>query len=705
MTSGNSVRASDIRLLPAAIMYVFLGVAIHSLFWQSVLEVKVTATTMMSAGIWHLVIAAFDGTALPGPAGRTYVVAQLDFAPVFLFNACIGGFCWFAGAFWIAKKTRRSWLQALAIWGRSGWLWWLVPGLWELLRLLALPLELPSLANLLFATPHMVESLTLAAWMATFLTLLRPSPTDQMQPAALTDSRRIPAALWIAVGIYAVVFTVMNWQLYRGLLIPHGDSAMYEEHLWNLTHGKGFRSYLDQGLFLGEHIQFVHVLLTPLHWLWPSHLLLELCESLALASGAIPVYWIARRHTNSERAALLLAAGYLLYFPLHFLDISIDLKTFRPISFGVPLMLFALDMLERGRYRGMFVLMLLALSAKEDYAVIVAPLGVWIALRRKDSSNDRRPIKLGWGLAAFGFVYLVLVIAVLIPWFREGADPHYSGYFAELGSTPAEIVENVVASPWLPLSKLFSARSLIYSLALLVPLGFLPLLSPSRLIVGLPLFAVLCLLELSAKASGQGQILIPFHHFHAPLVPILFWAAAAGLGQVHNVWNLVAGKLTGGRPTRSTETVFRWATHFVWTNAFAIALFLSSSPLGLVFWDRNSDFYWRQLYVPGKRAALFPKVFELIPEDARVASTDFIHPRFTHHDRSYDYSHYRRRVSRYEQQVPHDTDFIVIDTRHKYSEIKSPKDIREFREQRDEWELLWHDGYFIVLSRKANRSE
>ena len=79
--------------------------------------------------------------------------------------------------------------------------------------------------------------------------------------------------LLIAVSI--VVFTAMNWRLWFNLRIPHGDSAMYEEHLWNLTHGKGFRSYLDQGLFLGEHIQVIHLLLLPLHVVWPSHLLLD----------------------------------------------------------------------------------------------------------------------------------------------------------------------------------------------------------------------------------------------------------------------------------------------------------------------------------------------------------------------------------------------------------------------------------------------
>lgn len=92
----------------------------------------------------------------------------------------------------------------------------------------------------------------------------------------------------------------MNERLYAGLLVPHGDSAMYEEHLWNVWHGKGFRSYLDQGLFLGEHIQVIHLFLLPLHRIWPSYLMLELVASCSLAICVIPIFSMTKRHSGSS---------------------------------------------------------------------------------------------------------------------------------------------------------------------------------------------------------------------------------------------------------------------------------------------------------------------------------------------------------------------------------------------------------------------
>ncbi len=147
----------------------------------------------------------------------------------------------------------------------------------------------------------------LAAWPAS-----RRTGTEVPPPVA--PDRRPRTVLLAGMVVYVVVFTAMNWGLWFNLRLPHGDSAMYEEHLWNLEHGKGFRSYLDQGLFLGEHLQVVHVLLAPLHLLFPSHLTLEFAQSLILALGAWPLYRIARRHSGSEWAACLLGLAYLAYF-------------------------------------------------------------------------------------------------------------------------------------------------------------------------------------------------------------------------------------------------------------------------------------------------------------------------------------------------------------------------------------------------------
>ncbi len=532
-----------------------------------------------------------------------------------------------------------------------------------------------------------------------------------------------------------LVFTTMNWRLYFNLLVPHGDSVMYEEHLWNVLHGKGFRSYLDQGLFFGEHIQLVHLFLLPLYAVWPSHLLLELCESTALALGAFPVFWMTRRHTGSDRIALAAAVAYLLYTPMQFLDIEIDLKTFRPEAFGIPLLLLTLDQLERRHLVGTLVGLAMTLTVKEDYAIVFGPLGLWIAGRavgdRQLTVRERRTeVGAGFGLSLFSVGYLWLATRVVMPWFRSGAEVHYARYFAKFGETPEQIVRTMVTQPGLLFGELWSTSTLLYALMLLAPLALVPLCSPSRLAVGLPLFGILCLNELAKD---------PRHQFHAPLVAIVCWALAGGLPRAITLtrWLLrrrvplaaVLGRqcsasMTGGKgvfsnrgaedtggpklppvapePVAPEDGAAVVVRHLVWSSALCTGLFLSLSPLGLSFWDAGSSWYWQTLYGPSRRGELFARVLPLIPRDSRVASTDFVHPRFTHHERSYDYSGYARKVADNKTGVPDDTDFLVIDTNHRYSQIQSAAEVPEFRDHPDQWELLpvETDGYFLVLKRK-----
>jgi len=406
---------------------------------------------------------------------------------------------------------------------------------------------------------------------------------------------------------------------------------------------------------------------------------------------------MAKRHTGSTRAAVLLAATYLLYTPLQFLDIAIDLKTFRSTAFGVPLLLFALDQLKRRRYRVMGLLLVLSLTAKEDYAAIIAPLGIWIALFDRHATDDAITKKKsrwrGIVVAVLAVVYLFAVIKLIIPAFRQG-DVHYARYFGELGSTPGDITRNLFTQPALVFGKLFSQRTLMYLLAMLVPIECVALRSGSRLLVAAPLFGVLCLLELSSNPADAGQMLIPIHHFHAPLVPIVFWAAAAGLAMPIR-W-----------PEKLRRSMSSQAAGFACGCALLVGLFSGLSPLSVIFWDADSSMSWRDMYVPSSRAEHAEAVVQQIPTTARVFSTDFIHPRFTHHARSYDYSGYPRPSDReLTDPVPGVEYYVVIDTQHRYSEITSPEQVPEYKQHPDEWELLpdESDGHFIVLRRRTDR--
>jgi uncharacterized membrane protein len=713
---------------------VLVGAAATAIHLVSALSRSEVAQGIASQGLWRRIVETLG--AKLGREGNEQI-ANVPMGPVLALCAGVSLLTWVGGALAISSRRRIPYPAALVLWGRAGCPWWIAPFAWEILGLMLELFDMLSLVALSRAALPFFYATIKAGYVTTFVVL---AWGRDMVPQANAELRRVPWTVWIAAAAYFIVFTAMNWLLWESLLLPHGDSAMYEEHVWNLLHGKGFRSYLDGGrLFLGEHIQVIHLGVIPLYLLWPSHLLLELCQSAWLAAGAIPTYWIARRHSGSAMAASCLAIAYLLYFPMQCLDIAVTFKTFRPNSFEIPFILFGLDALERGRIKTLLVWLFLALLCQEDAATVIAPLGVWIAFRQSrvtavaDPSSRRRYLWLGAALAVFGSAYVAFVVKVALPWFRGGGDVHFARYFDEFGGESNTIVSSLLQHPGAFLAKLLDSPSWVFALGMLAPLGFLPLLSPGRLAVAAPLFGVLCLSSMTNT---------PVHHFHAPLVPVLIWATAAGLPQVRAVqrrifrwWNHdpdrdAAGArkrlgpeifISNGKSLpvaasvparhedspgvvapRSSNAIRVAVTAAAWCACCSMfsGAFLSLSPLGIGFWDPFSSRYWKDHYVPGERAKRFPAAFALVPRDRRVASTDYVHPRFTHHDRSYDYSNYR-------PDVPDDAEFIVIDTRHPYSDIKTPDQVKEYRDHPEIWELLpdGTEGYFIVLKRRQSPVE
>jgi len=350
-------------------------------------------------------------------------------------------------------------------------------------------------------------------------------------------------------------------------------------------------------------------------------------------------------------------------------------------------MLWAINALEQKRWKQMTLAFILALSCKEDYAIVIAPLGLWgiwnewITSRASGQPVRRKAVVIGAATAVLATGYLMFVVKYAIPWFRDGETVHYARYFEAFGETPTEIVWTMLSQPQLLFSELVTVGAVIYLLRMLVPLG-VPLRGWSQLLVGAPLFVLLCLNNIAMQPPG------PYHHFHAPLVPIIVWAACAAIGTSDEKVN----------PARRAAWIF--------SCSLAASVLFSFSPLSVRFWDSGHEMYWRNQYVQDERLEQFQKVLEQLPITSRVASTDYVHSRLTHFERSYDYSDYPRAVANYEDRVPDDTEFIVIDRRHKYSigRYDDLSQIRELQRNPEDWEVLPDrtGGYFIILKRRMS---
>jgi uncharacterized membrane protein len=286
--------------------------------------------------------------------------------------------------------------------------------------------------------------------------------------------------------------------------------------VWSTAHGRPLEVTNLQGeqvSRLASHVDPLLAALAPLWLVWPSPSLLLVTQAIAVALGAVPVYWLARKHLESELAATAFAVAYLLYPPVQWLP----LDDFHAVAFACPLLLFAFWYLDEDRLAVFGVFAVAAALAKEEVGLVVAAMGLWYAL-------SRRRARSGGVIAALGTAWSIVAIAVVIPAAGdEGSD--FYGRYEQVGGSPLGILETAFTDPGRLFEVAFDERGVEYLADLMLPLAVLPLLAPAALVVALPELAI------NLLSSTVTQTSIHFH-YTAGVVPGLVAASVFGAARL-----------------------------------------------------------------------------------------------------------------------------------------------------------------------------
>jgi uncharacterized membrane protein len=318
--------------------------------------------------------------------------------------------------------------------------------------------------------------------------------------------------LWVAIGGYAAGLASLSILRHRGFETGRFDLGNMVQAVWSTAHGHPLRVTNlrgEQVSRLAAHFDPILVVFAPLWRIWPDPSLLLTAQAIAVALGALPVFWLARKHLGSPRAALGFSLAYLLYPATQWLT----LNEFHPVSLACPFLLFAIWYLDEDRLLPFAAFAVLAALTKEEIPLVVAGLGVWYAI-------SRRRWMTGGAIAALGVAASLVVIKLVIPHFH-GAESHFFGRYEAVGGSATGIVDKAVTDPARLLSVAFDHRGTHYLLDLVLPLAALALLAPLVLIALVPELA----LNLLSSADTQSSI---HYHYTAGEIPVLFAAAIFG---------------------------------------------------------------------------------------------------------------------------------------------------------------------------------
>jgi uncharacterized membrane protein len=315
------------------------------------------------------------------------------------------------------------------------------------------------------------------------------------------------------MAVYAGGFGALAVQEHRAFETGRFDLGNMVQAVWSTAHGRPLDvTELDgeQINRLGAHVDPILAAFAPLWWLWPSPAMLLVVQAVAVALGALPVFWLARKHLDSERLGTLFALVYLLYAPVQWLP----LDEFHPVALACPLLLFAVWYLDEDRVAAALPFLALAALTKEEIPLVVAALGLWYAVAR---SRWLAGVALAGAGTALGAFYL----AVVIPHFREGAAPAFYDRYDAVGGSPTGIVETALTDPLVLIRAITQGRDLEYLLQLALPLAGAFLLAPLMLVPAIPELAANLLSEVSNQTSIE-------FHYTAPITPFLVAGAILG---------------------------------------------------------------------------------------------------------------------------------------------------------------------------------
>lgn len=409
--------------------------------------------------------------------------------------------------------------------------------------------------------------------------------------------------LWFLIGAFA---------LYLGLVVVYRQANLYtaqfdlgnmEQVLWQSLHGRWFQM-VDPGSATlisraAIHTDLLLLIYLPFYALWHSPIVMMLGQVLAVASGALPLYWLARKRVSAT-FALIIASLYLLNPALHWATMT-DVHA---VVLVTPLILWAWWAVDKSRWWLAALLLGLALLGKEEVGLVVAMNGIFWLFQRRTRF---------FGLAALitGLSWSSLMVGLVIPHAR-GAPGHFAlDYYSAYGATESEILRMMVTKPWIIVRDLLRPDALQYYRGLVLPVAGLPILGLPILLIALPEFAINIL-------SKDDNLQSMFFHYTSSITPYIFLAAVWGWSWA-TVWMTKRFRFwTDGWNRWSVAAVGCVGAFFVWWWA----------PLPGLHQGRHAlDVFHSSPYRAGVTA-----ITKLVNPHDRLAVTNTLAPHFTGRD-------------------------------------------------------------------------
>ncbi len=452
----------------------------------------------------------------------------------------------------------------------SAFVWLLISWLWgwrtQLAMALALQQTLFFIATLLPFLPVLaIDNIEDEAPFLTLFIILGVSMLTYLAASNIGKlvDLEVKSSIVNRIGLLVIVFVCLGCVLFfsaytvqkhNSFRTTGFDLGIYDQVLYNILHEGRMRftfftswdgnpiisedhiidSYDN---YLAFHFSPVLYLLAPVYAFYQDAKTLLVFQSIALGLGGVAVYLLAQVTLNNILLASVFGVSYLLYPALH----GVNQSDFHGIAMAIPVLLFVFYLLERKKLKLFYVLLVTALLVREDVALTIAAIGLYMIFVKKMPRHGL--IVFGLGLA-----YFLLVTQTVIPYLRMGGQYVYVDRFenmmAEGFNGLGGVMVTAFTNPLYTIVNALQPDKIVYLLQLLVPVLFLPLLAGGGVIVVLPSLAT----ALLASFEPQYQL---GYQYSAITIAVVYYLAIVGARNVlvrASLWSKLSKSLRLKKP-------------------------------------------------------------------------------------------------------------------------------------------------------------
>lgn len=298
------------------------------------------------------------------------------------------------------------------------------------------------------------------------------------EPLAASERHRRPA-LCLTVAFTLLFFAFVSlWTVCRVLAYrtPTYDFGIFSQMFHRMrTTGLPTTTLERDGLLshFAVHVSPIYYLLLPFYCLFPHPATLQVLQAALLASCAVPLWLLAKKHGFAPlwRAALCLL---LFLYPAFSGGAAYDLHE---NAFLTPLLLWLFYAMDCKNPWLTALLALLTLTVKEDAAVYVAVAGLYLTVRSMLKPYDRKSLITGLVLMLSSVLWFFAVTTYLAKYGDGVMTYRYANFMPEGSSSLLGVVGTVLLLPMKLLSECTDADKLRFIALTLLPLLGLPLLT------------------------------------------------------------------------------------------------------------------------------------------------------------------------------------------------------------------------------------